>query len=180
MPRLALLLLCSAALACGKVSRPVGLYTPELSSAGAAGVAGAATDSQDSPPDLSQPWPSSGCGKPLPQRKVVDGYSSWQVEQTGETLSGHDPARQNLRSFYVRAPSDYDSSRPYRVVYLLRGGCDMILLHRTADLSGLAISMPSVQCGDIGIGEDRVLGELRLQPVDDRLPVAVEHPERQT
>jgi hypothetical protein len=124
MPRLGLLLLCAGALACGKMSRSVGLYKPELSSAGAAGAAGAASDSQDSPPDLSQPWPSRGCGKPLPQRVLANGYSSWQVAQTGETLVGNNPALQNLRSFYVHAPTDYDSGRPYRVVYQLRGGCD--------------------------------------------------------
>lgn len=124
MPRLALLLLCSGALACGKVSRSVGLYAPPTSGAGAAGAAGAASDNQDLPPDLSERWPSSGCGKPLPQRALANGYSAWHVAQTGETLAGTDPARQNVRDFLVRAPSDYDSARPYRVVYLLRGGCD--------------------------------------------------------
>src|SRR3546814_10463055 len=39
--------------------------------------------------------------------------------------------------------------------------------------------MARVQRGDIGVGDGRVLCELRLQPVDQRLAVAVEHPKRQ-
>src|SRR3546814_3465670 len=60
-----------------------------------------------------------------------------------------------------------------------RRGIDVILLHRAADLGGLAIGMARVQRGDIGVGDGRVLCELRLQPVDQRLAVAVEHPKRQ-
>ena len=57
---------------------------------------------------------------------------------------------------------------------------DVVLLERSAHLRRLAVSMPSVQCRDVGFGELGRLGELRLQPVDDRLPVAVEHPQRKT
>ena len=39
--------------------------------------------------------------------------------------------------------------------------------------------MAGVERGDIGLGQLGRLGELGAQPVDDRLAVAVEHPERQ-
>jgi hypothetical protein len=48
-----------------------------------------------------------------------------------------------------------------------------------ADLGRLAISVARVERRDIGFGELGRLGELGLQPVDDRRPVAVEHPQRQ-
>ncbi|MCY1171163.1 hypothetical protein D9M73_112660 [compost metagenome] len=63
---------------------------------------------------------------------------------------------------------------------LCRSDADVVLLHRSGQLGGLAISVPGVQRGDIGLGQHRGLGEFRLKPVDDRLPVAVEHPQRQT
>ena len=59
------------------------------------------------------------------------------------------------------------------------GGGDMVLLERRAHLRRLAIGMAGVQRGDIGLGELGRLGELGLEPVDDRLAVAVEHPQRE-
>ena len=54
-----------------------------------------------------------------------------------------------------------------------------MLLERTRQLGGLAIGVAGVERGDIGLRQRRHLGELGLQPVDDRLAVAVEHPQRQ-
>ena len=48
-----------------------------------------------------------------------------------------------------------------------------------ADLDRLAIGVAGVERGDIGLGELGRLGELGLEPVDDRLAVAVEHPQRE-
>ena len=56
---------------------------------------------------------------------------------------------------------------------------DMVLVDLPADLDRLAIGMAGVQRGDIGLGQLGRLGELGLEPVDDRLAVAVEHPQRQ-
>ena len=56
---------------------------------------------------------------------------------------------------------------------------DMVLLERRAHLDRLAIGMAGVQRGDVGLGELGRLGELGLEPVDDRLAVAVEHPQRE-
>ena len=39
--------------------------------------------------------------------------------------------------------------------------------------------MAGVERGDIGLGQLGRLGELGLEPIDDRLAVAVEHPQRQ-
>ena len=58
-------------------------------------------------------------------------------------------------------------------------GRDMVLLERRAHLGRLAISVAGVQRCNIGLRELRRLGEFGLQPVDDRLAIAVEHPERQ-
>ena len=55
----------------------------------------------------------------------------------------------------------------------------MVLLERRAHLDRLAIGMAGVERGDIGLGELGRLGELGLEPVDDRLAVAVEHPQRE-
>ena len=55
----------------------------------------------------------------------------------------------------------------------------MMLLERRAHLGRLAIGMAGVQRRDIGFGELGRLGELGLEPVDDRLAVAVEHPQRE-
>ena len=55
----------------------------------------------------------------------------------------------------------------------------MMLLERRAHLDRLAIGVAGVERGDIGLGELRRLGELGLEPVDDRLAVAVEHPQRE-
>ena len=54
-----------------------------------------------------------------------------------------------------------------------------MLLERRAHLGRLAIGMAGVERGDVGFGELGRLGELGLEPVDDRRPVAVEHPQRQ-
>ena len=56
---------------------------------------------------------------------------------------------------------------------------DVDLLDMATDLGGLAIGVPSVQRGDIGLGQQRVLGKLAVQPVDQRRAVAVKHPQRQ-
>lgn len=118
-----LLLSCLLALACGRISRDVGSYRPTLDQ-GAAGEAGASNQPMASHPPLNQPWKSSGCGKPEPQNPVGEnGYSGWQVTQTGSTLTGDNPALVNVREFFVHAPSDYDPNRPYRIVYLYRDGC---------------------------------------------------------
>jgi hypothetical protein len=54
----------------------------------------------------------------------------------------------------------------------LRGsGVDMVLVD-TAELDRLAISVAGVERGDVGFGQLRSLGELGVQPVDDRLPVS--------
>ena len=55
----------------------------------------------------------------------------------------------------------------------------MVLLERRAHLDRLAVGMAGVERGDIGFGELGRLGELGLEPVDDRLAVAVEHPQRE-
>ncbi len=55
----------------------------------------------------------------------------------------------------------------------------MMLLEGRAHLGGLAISVAGIQRGDVRFGKLGSLGELGLQPVDDRLAVAVEHPERE-
>src|SRR3546814_10336968 len=54
----------------------------------------------------------------------------------------------------------------------------MMLLERAGNLRRFAIGMASIQGRDIGVGEHGVLREFGLQPVNDRLPVAIEHPER--
>ena len=56
---------------------------------------------------------------------------------------------------------------------------DMELLEWPRNLGSFAISMTCVESRDIGIGEHLVLGKFRVQPIDNRLPVAVEHPQRQ-
>ena len=50
---------------------------------------------------------------------------------------------------------------------------------RLTDFGSFAISVTSVQRGNVGIRQNRVLGELVLQPVNNRLTVAVKHPQRQ-
>ena len=54
------------------------------------------------------------------------------------------------------------------------------MLHRPRQLRSLAIGVAGVERGDIGLGNVGFLGELVVQPVNDRLPVAVEHPQRET
>ena len=55
---------------------------------------------------------------------------------------------------------------------------DMARLDRRAQLDGLAISVSRVQRRDIGFDQQRRLGELGLEPVDDRRSVTIEHPQR--
>ena len=50
---------------------------------------------------------------------------------------------------------------------------------RLTDFGRFAISMARVERGNVRIRQNRVLGELILQPVDDRLAVTVKHPKRQ-
>ena len=116
------------ALACGRVNRDVGSYKPPLGEVGAGGEAGAAnrpdTPENGSSLELDKPWKSSGCGMPLPNKQPnADGFTSWELTQPGETLTTSDPALANTRSYLVHVPDDYDPSRPYRIVYLLQGGC---------------------------------------------------------
>ncbi len=60
-----------------------------------------------------------------------------------------------------------------------RRGGDVVLLQRPRQFRRLAIGMAGVERGDVRLGQRRRLGEFGLEPVDDRLAVAVEHPERQ-
>jgi len=75
----------------------------------------------------SGPRPSSGCGKPLPAQQVQTipgsrtGYTEWNVDLKGENLGALDPSRAGPRQFFVRVPLDYDSSKPYRLVYIGSG-----------------------------------------------------------
>jgi poly(3-hydroxybutyrate) depolymerase len=126
-------LLCLSALACGRIDRPIGSYAPELGQAGqdSSGEAGAGPDTgSGSPLDLDRPWKSSGCGHALPEQQVPTvvgsrrGYTEWNLTQPGLSLDSSQAARPTARQFFVRVPADYDPNRPYRVVYLLRGGCD--------------------------------------------------------
>jgi hypothetical protein len=112
-----LLLFGLLALACGRTSRDVGSYRPTLDQ-GAGGEAGARNTPAEPAPDLSKPWPSSGCGQPPP-----NGNGSGEVIQAGDTLTGNNPALANVREYGVRTPPDYDPNRPYRIVYLYRDGC---------------------------------------------------------
>ena len=62
---------------------------------------------------------------------------------------------------------------------LAGGGREMILLERPRKLRRLAIGVAGIERGDIGLGQHRCLGEFALEPVDQRLPVTVEHPQRE-
>lgn len=79
------------------------------------------------PTDPNSVWRSSGCGKSLPPEQVETipgsrtGYTEWHVQQTGATLGANDPNIAGDRQFFVRVPSDYDPSFPYRVVYIGHG-----------------------------------------------------------
>jgi len=70
---------------------------------------------------------SSGCGKPKPATTVDTipgsrtGYTEFHVTQTGATLATDVPADAGERQFFVRLPVDYDSTKPYRVVYIGQG-----------------------------------------------------------
>src|SRR3546814_4428609 len=66
----------------------------------------------------------------------------------------------------------------FRSPLFRRRGRYMMLLERAGNLRRFAIGMASIQGRDIGVGEHGVLREFGLQPVNDRLPVAIEHPER--
>jgi hypothetical protein len=137
MPRAALLL-AVCALACSG-ERIVGRYKPPLdqSAGGDAGTAGAAGAE---PSKLEQRLPSSGCGQDPPALQGSD-YFGWRVDQTGATLAGTLPALANRREFLVRVPPNYDINQPYRVVYLLRRGCDGGTLSGTTiyDLANVAL-----------------------------------------
>lgn len=118
------------ALACGRVDRPIGRYQPELGQAGANQGGDDAGPELSGPPDLDKPWKSSGCGQALPEQQVATepgtrtGYTEWVVSQPGASLNPTKPLLPSTRRFSVRVPADYDPNRPYRVVYLARGGCD--------------------------------------------------------
>ena len=57
---------------------------------------------------------------------------------------------------------------------------DVEPVQAVADFGGLAEGMTSIERRDVGVRQHRVLGELGLQPVNQRGAVAVEHPQRQT
>ena len=58
---------------------------------------------------------------------------------------------------------------------------DSDLLQRSANFGGLAIGMPGVQRRDIGFDQLVALcAKFALQRIDQRIPVAIEHPQRQT
>jgi hypothetical protein len=86
-----------------------------------------ATSGGGSPTDLSKPWKSTGCGKPLPATQVPTipgsrtGYTEFFVNQTGATIGTPEPTKAGMRQFFVRVPADYDSNKPYRVEYVLQG-----------------------------------------------------------
>ena len=78
--------------------------------------------------DVSKPWKSSGCGKPLPAEQVPTipgsrtGYTEFHVTQTGATLTDiMEPTKAGERQFFVRVPADYNPDNPYRVVYVGQG-----------------------------------------------------------
>src|SRR3546814_10438254 len=54
-----------------------------------------------------------------------------------------------------------------------------MLLERTRQVGRLAKGMARVERRDIGVGQFGRLGEFRLEPVDQRRPITVEHPQRQ-
>ena len=56
---------------------------------------------------------------------------------------------------------------------------DVGLLERPRQFGGFAISMARVERSDVGGGDIGRLGELAVQPIDQRLPVPVKHPQRQ-
>jgi poly(3-hydroxybutyrate) depolymerase len=77
-------------------------------------------------PPVDLPWPSSGCGLPLPAEQVPTSpgsrsYTEYHVTQTGATLGADDPTNGGERQLFVRVPNDYEPNRPYRVVYVLQG-----------------------------------------------------------
>src|SRR3546814_6952378 len=55
----------------------------------------------------------------------------------------------------------------------------MMLLERTREFGGLAIGVPRVERRDVRRREIGRLREFRIEPVDERLAIAVEHPERE-
>ena len=55
----------------------------------------------------------------------------------------------------------------------------MILLQRSSQFSSLTISMTGIQRRNIGVGQNLILRKFGVQPIDDRLTVAVKHPKRQ-
>lgn len=77
--------------------------------------------------DVNLIWPSSGCGKPLPEDQVItvegerEGYTQFTVLQTGETLGDDQPGKAVEREIYVRVPADYQPNTVYPVVYLAVG-----------------------------------------------------------
>ncbi len=70
---------------------------------------------------------SAGCGKPLPAGAMPTvagtprGYTRYTVMGTGATLAATIPAKAGPRTFWVRAPADYDPNVAYRLVYVGQG-----------------------------------------------------------
>lgn len=97
------------------------------SSGGSGGVPSSSGAGPGSSMDLDKPWPSSGCGKDPPANQVDTvpgsrtGYTEFEVQQTGATLGADQPTKALPRQYFVRLPFDYDSSKPYRVVYIGQG-----------------------------------------------------------
>ncbi|HVY27547.1 MAG TPA: hypothetical protein VHB79_13405 [Polyangiaceae bacterium] len=83
--------------------------------------------SNGGPGDIDKPWPSTGCGKDPPADQVPTvvgsrtGYTEYWVNETGATLGADQPTKANPRQYFVRVPPDYDSSHPYRIVYIGQG-----------------------------------------------------------
>lgn len=94
----------------------------EGSGGGGGGAGGAAPGA-----DVTAVGTSPGCGKELPPDHAVGapgtrtGYQEYHVQQTGANLVNVDPLDAVDRLFWVRPPSDYDPSKPYRVVYIGQG-----------------------------------------------------------
>jgi hypothetical protein len=80
-----------------------------------------------SPTDVDKPWPSSGCGKPLPGPNTTipgsrTGYVEYNVNQTGANLTATiKTGNKGARQFFVRVPADYNENVPYKVVYIGQG-----------------------------------------------------------
>jgi hypothetical protein len=90
--------------------------TTERGGGGAGGCLGPSVGGQ---PPGEAPWPSLGCGLPVPQ--VLGAYTSYTVHLTGATLDPNYTAPASDRAYAVWLPVDYDPTRPHRVVFTASG-----------------------------------------------------------